>query len=89
MRFGVKVATIASILALCWALTAGAVGYERVPVGKATEPAGSSDVKPGTNGNSKGTAWSFLENYPTYLDQVAEAVRDVLGQFGLSSNKER
>ncbi|MFC1836865.1 hypothetical protein ACFL2Q_19425 [Thermodesulfobacteriota bacterium] len=85
MKIHHRVIAMVVIMLAVTTVQAIAVGYEPVVVN------GSSQSESGVRQASPNWSWSnsFLKNYPTFIDEVAATVRDVLSQFGLSPRTSR
>lgn len=88
MTFRAAILTFALMFVLTASHSVYAVGYERYPANgvEETQSKAKSDEAEGLCQAVKQAA--FVEKVPAMLDQVAFFVRDVLAQFGLTTEKD-
>jgi len=84
MRLGVSLVAALLVAILCLPMSVFAVGFERFEISDGKIESSSHSGTTLTESLKKATFW---EKYPALLDGTALAVKDLLGQFGLTDRR--
>lgn len=89
MKFSATILAIALVFLVAVQSNVYAVGYERYEVNGSEEKQAKSTASSGKELYKAVKEATFVEKVPVVIDEVAFFIRDILGQFGLRSHRDK